>query len=103
MTRKPQQNAADEAEIKTAKDRETLRRQRDEEDMRFLLGTAQGRRFIYRKICECGVFVANTQTNSQVYVREGQRFVGLAMFEEIMAIDPDVFALMMKEAKEDLL
>lgn len=101
MTRKTQTNAADEGQLSHAKDREKLRAQRETDDLKFLLGTPQGRRYIYRKINECGVFLPNVNTNSQIYVREGQRFVGLKLFEEVLAIDPDYFALMMKEAQND--
>jgi|SRR6476661_6502009 len=90
-------NAADpkqtaEAERK-AKD---LAKQRDD-DVKFLLSTAQGRRFFWRYLGDCMVFQTCFDGSSRTFFNEGQRNVGLMMLADINRVDPAAYTTMIKE------
>lgn len=101
MSKKPQTNAGDEAEVKGATQRDTLRLERERADLLALLDTPAGRRFIWRKMAECGVFSQCEELNARVYLFEGRRSIGLKMLAEIDEAKPEALLQMMQEAKSD--
>jgi hypothetical protein len=77
--------------------------QRDRDDMQTLLKFPWGRRIVHRLLEKTFVF-------NPVYVQgefdatafnEGKRNVGLALFNEVMDIQPEAYMKMIKQEKED--
>lgn len=97
----PVKNAADEAQVNEAAAKEKRGRARDLEDMRFILETAQGRRFIWRQLGECGVFKSSFTGNSTTFFNEGRRDVGLKLMADVMDAKPDAYLQMAEEAKRE--
>lgn len=95
------QNAADKSQVKKADDREKFTRRRDLLDVRDILATPCGRRFIWRYLSICGVFKLSFTGNSETFFNEGQRNVGLRLMTDVMDADPTAYVLMQKEAKEE--
>lgn len=99
--KKVQANAADENEIKGARDREKRREMRDRDDLKQILDTKAGRRFIWRKLQECGFFRSSFTGNSETFFREGMRNMGLKLMAEVNEACPEAYVLMLKESQED--
>ena len=92
-------NAADEKQVKKADKKEKMIDSRNLEDMKFILQTVQGRRFIWRYLGLCGVFKSSFTGNSETFLNEGKRLVGLTLLNDINEADPDSYTRMMKEAR----
>ena len=76
---------------------------RDDEDLRSVLKTAYGQRFISRLLISCGVHEMriNFENNNLTYFNAGTRSIGNALLKEVMRIRPEVYALMAKMDQED--
>lgn len=94
-------NAADETQVKEAAAKEKRGRERDLEDLRFLLSTIQGRRFVWRQLSECGVFKSSFTGNSTTFFNEGRRDVGLKLMADVMESKPEAYLQMAQEAKRE--
>ncbi|CNK23315.1 Uncharacterised protein [Yersinia frederiksenii] len=77
-------------------------RQRELNDITYLMGTVEGRRFIWRLLSLSGVFTTSFtgETNSTMF-NEGRRNYGLTLFSDVMTACPDEYLIMANEAKED--
>lgn len=62
-----------------------------------LLATPAGREWAWDLLSDCYIFHTTFTGNAQGYFNEGKRNVGLQFLAEITAIDPQIFATMMKE------
>lgn len=96
-----QKNAADEDQVKLAGDREKLGRDRDLEDLRFVLSSRQGRRFYWRYMAVCGVFTQSFTGNSETFFKEGKRAIGLRLLEDLNDAAPEAYVLMLGESKDE--
>lgn len=77
--------------------------QRDEDDIRSVLKTSYGQRFISRLLISCGVHKAPLalESNELTYIRIGMQQIGNAVLQEVMRIKPEVYAVMAKMNQED--
>jgi len=101
MSAKTQTNAADATEVQGARDREKRRAMRERDDLKQILETKSGRRFIWRKLEECGVFRTSMTGNSTTFFNEGMRNVGLKLLAEVNEVRPQAYVEMLTEAKDD--
>lgn len=96
------QNAASVKQTRNAKKREKRFGQLQEERLRAVLSTRQGRRWYWDRMGYCGVFLKHIPHDSQSTAHFlGMRNVGLDMLEELNQLEPEVFLQMSKEARED--
>lgn len=94
-------NASNEDQINSAKTKVKLGRDRELDDLRFILSTDQGRRFVWRVLSRCGVFKISFTGSSQTFFNEGERSIGLYLLNEVMDADPDSYVKMyVKDKKE---
>lgn len=93
-------NAADQESIKKRAKEDKFNKQQEIMDVRFILGTPQGRRYIWRHMSSAGIFTTSFTGNSSTFFNEGKRDVGLKMLAEVTDVNPDAYVLMMKEARE---
>lgn len=94
-------NAADPEQVKKAAQADKRDRQRQVEDMRSVLNTVQGRRVVWRYLCECKVFETSFHpSGSQTYFNEGMRNIGLQLLADINESSPEAYQVMLKESKE---
>lgn len=94
-------NAADEGQVKDAEKKAKSQREQELEDVRSLLATQHGRRFIWRYLSACGVFTSSwNHSGSIMCFNEGQRNIGLKLLSDVNEASPDAYLVMMKEAKE---
>jgi hypothetical protein len=93
-------NAADKKQVRKAAQKEQSRRDKELNDLRFILNDVQGRRFLWRYLGECGVFRSSFTGSSETFFREGERNVGLKLINDIHEASPEAYILMIKENKE---
>ncbi len=94
-------NAADESQVKEADYKAKRGRERELDDVRYVLSNVQGRRFLWRYIKECGIFQTSfTGVANTTFFREGEKNVGLRMMADINESEPEMWITMMKENKE---
>lgn len=79
------------------------RKQREINDLRRLLKTPEGRRFIWKIISSCGIFRSSfTMNSNQTAFREGQREIGLNILNDVNEADSGAFAQMQQEYVSDI-
>ena len=102
-TQKPLvKNATDEGQIKNAQIKEKLASEKKLNDLRFLLSTEQGRRFIWDLLSNCGIYKESADASgSWTYYKEGRRSIGLSVLAQVVEADPDSYLKMMKESKKE--
>lgn len=80
-----------------AKNREQVARQKFD-DLRSVLSTVEGRRFIWTLLGECGIFRSSyTDSVDRTIYMEGHRQTGLNLLKQIEVACPDRFIQMMQE------
>ncbi len=78
----------------------TNERQQELDDIEKQMKTRSGRRLMWRLLEMAGVFRSSFATDASVMAfQEGKRNQGLVLLSDIMAVDPDGYILMAKEAK----
>lgn len=92
-------NAADEGQVKQAKQEEQSRASIDKFDLDFLLGTQQFKRFAWKILNETHVFATTWDGVSveNTLFREGERNVGIKLLSQITNTAPHRFVEMMQE------
>lgn len=92
------------AQDKARKDRATRDKLADlseTEDVKWLMGSKRGRRFLWRVLERAGVYRLSFNTNSMTMAfAEGARNEGLRLLATIHSACPDLYATMLKEANE---
>lgn len=95
-------NAADEQQVERAKERTLSKEEKDANDLRWVLNSKPGRRFMWRLLEECGVYKTSFTGNSATFFNEGMRNIGLKLINEINNNAPEAYLVMLKEAKGEL-
>lgn len=73
----------------------------DDDDLRWLMGNARGRRFVWRLLDRAGVFRSTFSTNAmQMSFAEGMRNEGLRLIGQIHLLCPETYPVMLKEATD---
>lgn len=94
-------NAADESQVTNAKKRELRGEELSLDDLRRILETDYGRRFVWGLLGKCGVFELSFNNSGSITAfNEGQRNVGLKYFSDVMKQFPDLYLRMAQEAKQ---
>ncbi|GAA0567502.1 hypothetical protein ACFQH5_15715 [Halomonas salifodinae] len=74
--------------------------ERRADDMTELLALPAGRRVLFELFARTGAFDDSFTGNSGSFYKDGRKSVGLELFHEVMALDPERFTQMWKEAEE---
>jgi hypothetical protein len=69
------------------------------EDLKWILSTQQGRRFIWRLLGDCGVFRISMTGSSYTFFNEGKRSIGNALYADVLGADDEAYLKMRKEAQ----
>lgn len=94
-------NAADPQQVKEGGKKENEKHKVEALDLKTVLGTVQGRRFIWGLLCDCGIFQQSaTDSGSWTYFNEGKRSVGLKLLVKINNVNPESYLQMLNESKE---
>jgi hypothetical protein len=90
-------NAADEKQVKKAKQKEKSKRDFEIEDMKAVLRTAEGRRFIWRILEQCNVFGSIWHPSAAIHHNAGKQDLGHFLMGEVSEAGDDFLFIMMKE------
>lgn len=77
-----------------------LQRKQEIEDVRWLMSSPRGRRFVWRVLSKAGIYRTSFTGNSETFFREGARNLGLFLLAEINDHALDDYVVMLREAKE---
>jgi hypothetical protein len=94
------QNAADESQVKDAAGKSKRASDREIEDLRYVLTSAQGRRFLWRLMGHCKVNASVWEPSAKIHYNSGQQDVGHYLMAEVVRAGEDFLFQMMKEAKQ---
>ncbi len=81
------QDAGDEGQVKKAKKRDKSDRDKELQGLQDILGTYNGREFIWRLLSECGLTSEAPYDTSLMHRFEGKRDIGLWTVLEINAVE----------------
>lgn len=95
-----QRNAADEKQVQEAGNRAKRIRINELNDLRFILQTTQGRRFLWRLLSRCKAFHSVWEPSAKIHYNSGQQDVGHFLMAEIVEANEEAFLQMMKESKQ---
>lgn len=96
MSKKPLTgNSADPEQVADAGRKESVAADTQAGDLRAVLSTAEGRRFVWGLLTFTGVFKTSFTGNSETFYREGQRNVGLKIIADLRAACPERLVEMM--------
>jgi len=91
-------DAGDKGQVKKRKKKIDILREQDNEDLRNVLLSPGGRRFIWKLLEECGVYKISFTGNSHTFFNEGKRQIGLRLIEDIFNAAPNAYTEMRMEA-----
>lgn len=78
------------------------RKQRDDNDIKHVMSSEQGRRVVWELLVSGKVFASTFTADAQVSAfNEGQRNLALSLFSKVMAVCPDLYLTMADEASKD--
>jgi hypothetical protein len=81
-----------------AREKAKLRVLQETEDIRFVMSSAEGRRFMCKLLCRARIYQCSfTGQSNQTIFNEGGRNQGLMLQADIMTHAPGSYQLMMKE------
>lgn len=87
-----------EAARREEQQRSRVLQMQEHEDLKWLMGSKRGRRFMYRLLDRAGVWNLSFNTNAMTMAfNEGRRNEGLALTNKLMIACPEQWALMVKE------
>ena len=89
-----------EAEQEKRLEAEKLEREVFLNDVRHVLSSVQGRRFVWRILDMAGVYRSSFTGNSSTFFNEGARNIGLRVLSDVMDAKPEAFLLMQQEDKK---
>lgn len=95
--RNPLDTRATERENQEAELEERMAREREVADLRNLMSTPSGRRFMWRLLDKAGIFKSSMTGNSQTFFLEGQRNIGLFLMAQVNEHCLDEYVLMLTE------
>ena len=99
MDNKVPSDAGDAQQVKARAKAAELRRQREAEELRVLLGTAGGRAFVWRLLGYCNLYKPSP-FDAQASARfEGRRDIGIWVRDEVLTSDARAYNLMRSEAQ----
>jgi hypothetical protein len=82
------------------KSADRIERQNEESDIKWLMSSKRGRRFVWRLLEQAGVFRSSFNTNAMAMsFGEGNRNYGLQLLNSIHTLCPELYPTMIKEQK----
>lgn len=91
------QNAADPQQVRFAQQFEKRRRERFENAMLAVLGSADGRIVLAELVKRAGVYRSIWHPSSEIHYNAGRQDYGHELMADLVALDEDLFQLMERE------
>lgn len=77
-----------------------ISRRRELSDIAQILSTLEGRRFYWRMMVTCGIFLSSFTGNNTTFYNEGMRNIGLILLADMNEADPTAYLKMISESKK---
>jgi hypothetical protein len=88
---------------KESKKEYSKRKDRELDDLKVVLKKPEGRRVVYKILCDCGVFKASfTQNSNTTAFNEGKRDIGLGLLADLDKVEPNAYSQMLIEHFSEL-
>lgn len=101
MEKETTRNASNPEQVKAAGSRDKRLREIELNDLRHVLQSDQGRRFMWRVLSHCRVFESIWHNSALIHHNAGRQDVGHYLMAEIVEADENLFLQMMKESKKE--
>ena len=96
------EDVGDEKKVKKKKNKQQLVRERELEEIRQVISTAFGRRFLWRILIKCGMFqTLSGYTELSMAIKSGKRDMGLWLVNEINEADKNGYIKLIQEDLKD--
>ena len=95
--RNPLDTRGNELEQEAADLEQRLGREREVNDLKSVMASPGGRRFMWRLLEKAGIFKSSMTGNSQTFFLEGQRNIGLFLLAQVNEHCLDEYVLMLTE------
>jgi hypothetical protein len=92
-------NAASKKQVESAEARQRRLQAREVSDMREILSTSSGRRFLWNLMAKCKTFESVFETSSRIAYNAGQQDIGHFLLAKIDEADAAMFFKMREENK----
>lgn len=99
MERAQVRNAADREQVQRAESRDRKGYRRRLAVLRSVLGSREGREFVWSELARHGLYESITAQSSMIYVMSGRRDAGLELMADVQRF-PDLYLAMQREAME---
>lgn len=87
------QSSSDPKQVAEMREKAKSAEERADDDLRALIATAGGVRFLRALLVDCGVWRTSFHTNAlQMAMLEGQRNIGLKLLAQVTRVVPDALA-----------
>lgn len=96
----PVKNAADEAQVKEAEKNAKLGRDQELADLKKILSTDHGRRFVWRLMSHARVFGSIWEQSAKIHYNAGQQDFGHFIMSDVVEAGPEFLLRMMQESKQ---
>lgn len=91
-------NASNDKDVNKANQREKDEAKQYAEDLRYVMSTEQGRRFMWQTLSKAGLYRTSFTGNSATYFNEGKRALGLELLADVQHHCPQHYIKMHDEA-----
>ena len=92
-------DTSDESQVSERRKKGSLKQLQDAEDLRLVLSTRGGRRFVWKLLSDCGL-LEDHPPGLLLERFMGRRQVGLRVFRDVEAADPSAYVRMSEEARD---
>jgi hypothetical protein len=90
-------DAGDEEQVSKQKTTHRSKAETDDEYLRVVISTYEGRALVWRILALAGVFRSSFTGDVHTYYNEGKRGIGLEIIEILNTVDPQALVLMQDE------
>lgn len=87
--------------VKRAEEKYKLETDAEIKDVKAIMATGEGRRFMWRLLEKTGLYKTSFTGNSTTFFNEGQRNIGLWLISQVNEHCLDEYAQMVEENRED--
>ena len=94
-------NSADQSQVKEAERKNRDKRKQQVLDLKEILSTEAGKRFMWRLVGKSNVFSSVWENSAKIHYNAGQQDFGHFLMSEWMEADSESFIQMMKKANEE--
>jgi hypothetical protein len=84
-------DAGDEKQVHKRKTKVQLAQERNNVELEKLVDTPGGAYFIWRLLCQCGIYNASPIDRNEIFIQEGKRQIGLWALSELINIDENLY------------